>query len=82
MSSRVTDVPSKHALYSASDKRSPFSCTVECSACREETRVSYIELAALMFPIHFHMPLLKYHWSWFRCPACGRRTWLRIHIDR
>ncbi len=73
--------PGKHALYSASERTS-FSCTVECSDCREETRVSYIELAALMFPIHFHLPLVKYHHSWFRCPACGRRTWLRIHIDR
>lgn len=73
--------PGKHALYSASEKKS-FSCTVECSECREETRVSYIELAALMFPVAFHLPLVKYHHSWFRCPACGKRTWLRIHIDR
>ena len=71
----------KYALYSESEKKS-FSCTVECSDCREETRVSYIELAALMFPVHFHLPLVKYHHSWFRCPSCGRRTWLRIHIDR
>lgn len=71
----------KYALYSRSDRR-PITCTVECSACREETRVSYFELAALLFPIHFHLPLLRYHFSWFRCPACGRRTWLRIHPSR
>ncbi len=73
--------PGKYALYSATEK-SRFTCTVECSSCREETRVSYIELAALLFPVHFHLPLVKYHHSWFRCPACGRRTWLRIHLDR
>jgi hypothetical protein len=72
----------KYALYSVAERR-PLSCSVECSNCREETRVSYLELAALMFPIHFHVPPpLKYHHSWFRCPACGERTWLRIHLDR
>jgi hypothetical protein len=70
----------KHALYSASERK-PFSCTVECSSCREETRVSYVELVALLLPVHFHVPF-RYHFSWFRCPACGRRTWLRVHLDR
>jgi hypothetical protein len=73
--------PGKYALYSASEKKS-FSCTVECSSCREETRVSYLELAALLWPVHFHVPMLKYHFSWFKCPSCGRRTWLRVHLDR
>ena len=71
----------KHALYSATERK-PLTCTVECSSCREETRVSYIELAALMFPVHFHLPMVRYHHSWFRCPNCGRRTWLRVHLDR
>ena len=71
----------KHALYSAAERK-PRTLTVECSACREETRVSYIELAALLFPFHFHVPVMKYHHSWFKCPACGRRTWLRVHLDR
>lgn len=71
----------KHALYTATERK-PRTCTVECSACREETRVSYVELAALLFPVHFHVPLVKYHHSWFKCPACGRRTWLRVHLDR
>lgn len=73
--------PGKYALYSATEK-SRFTCTVECSSCLEETRVNYLELAALMVPLHFHVPFLKYHHSWFRCPACGRRTWLRVHLDR
>ena len=74
-------VPTKHALYTKSERKSG-TCTIECSSCREETRVSLIELAALLFPINFHVPLLKYHHSWMRCPACGKRTWVRIHIDR
>lgn len=72
----------RYALYSATERR-PFTCTVECSSCREETRVSYLELAALMFPLNAHLPpFLRHYSSWFRCPACGRRTWLRIHLDR
>lgn len=73
--------PGRHALYSASERR-PLTCTVECSSCRDETRVSYLELAVLLFPIHFHLPLLRDYPSWFRCPACGRRTWMRVHLDR
>ena len=77
-----SSTPGKYALYSGAEEKRPFSCTVECSSCREETRVSYVELAALMFPLHFHVPLLRYHFSWFRCPSCGKRTWLRVHLDR
>ncbi len=73
--------PGKYVFYSQTEKRA-FTCTVECSSCREETRVSYLELAALMFPINLHVPLLRYYHSWFRCPACGRRTWVRVHLDR
>lgn len=71
----------KYALYSVTERKR-FTCTVECSSCREETRVSYLELGVLLFPVHLHLPLLRYHHSWFRCPACGRRTWLRVHFDR
>ena len=71
----------KYALYSAT-QREPFTCTVECSSCREETRVNYIELAALLWPVHLHFPLIRYYHSWFRCPACGRRTWSRVHFNR
>ncbi len=74
-------VPNKHALYTKSERR-PHTCTIECSSCREETRVNYLELAALMFPVHFHLPFVRYHQSWLRCPACGRRTWVRLHFDR
>jgi ribosomal protein S27E len=73
--------PNKHALYTKTERR-PHTCTVECSDCREETRVNYIELAALLFPVHFHMPFIRYHQSWLRCPACGKRTWVRLHFDR
>jgi hypothetical protein len=72
----------RHALYSATERR-PYTATVECSDCREETRVSYVELAALAFPFHFHLPpCLRHYSSWFKCPSCGRRTWVRVHFNR
>jgi hypothetical protein len=72
----------RHALYSANERKR-FTATVECSSCREETRVSYVELGALMLPLNLHLPpMVRYYSSWFRCPACGKRTWLRIHLDR
>ena len=74
-------VPNKHALYTKTERKAR-TCTVECSSCREETRVNLIELAALLFPVHFHAPLLRYHHSWMRYPACGKRTWVRLHFDR
>lgn len=77
----MNERPNRHMLYSASEKKR-FTCTVECSSCRDETRVSYLELAALLFPVHLHVLPLKYHNSWFRCPSCGERTWLRIHPGR
>ena len=79
--SRSEGSPTRHALYSSTERR-PMTATIECSSCREETRVSYLELAALMFPVHFHVPLVKYHHSWMRCPSCGNRTWVRLHFDR
>ena len=50
-------VPTKHALYTKAERR-PGTCTIECSSCREETRVSLIELAALLFPVNLHVPLV------------------------
>lgn len=76
-----TERATKYSLYSSAERKK-LSCTVECSSCREETRVSYVELAALLFPIHFHVLPLRYHNSWFRCPSCGTRTWMRIHVTR
>lgn len=76
--SRAAD---RYSLYTRTERRSR-TCTIECSSCREETRVSFLELAALLFPVHFHVPLMRYHHSWMRCPSCGQRTWVRIHFDR
>jgi len=69
------------ALYSSGRKRpEPVFGTflLECSACRRETPVTAGDLVRLGTP-SLHLFLLKRFPSLMRCPACGRRTWLRIH---
>ena len=69
------------ALYSSGPKRpEPAFGTflLECSACRRETPVTAGDLIRLGIP-SLHLPFLRRFPSLMRCPACGRRTWLRIH---
>jgi hypothetical protein len=69
------------ALYSsAADRRQPLLGTflVECSACRRETPVTAGDLVRLGVP-SLHLPFVKRFPSLMRCPACGRRTWVRVH---
>ena len=73
------DPMGKMALFSG-DARSSVTGTflVDCSACRRETPVSPIQLVRSAFPFSVHLPLLRRYHSFMRCPACGRRTWVRI----
>jgi uncharacterized protein with PIN domain len=51
---------------------------VECSSCLKETPVSPLDLVKSALPLSIHLPLLRRHPSFMRCPACGRRTWVRV----
>jgi len=51
---------------------------LECSSCLAETPVSVFGLARATLPFSIHLPLLRRYHSFMRCPACGRRTWMRI----
>ena len=51
---------------------------LECSSCLAETPVSPFGLLAAALPVSVHLPLVKRYHSFMRCPACGRRTWLRV----
>lgn len=75
------DPQGRSALYSVtSQPPAPGAVTVTCSECEETTAVSPRRLAALALP-SVHLPLLrKDHPSWMRCPACGKRTWVRIVV--
>jgi hypothetical protein len=68
------------ALFSSATAERPSSLgtfLIECSACRRETPVTAGDLVRLGLP-SLHMPFVKRYPSLMRCPACGRRTWVRV----
>jgi len=70
----------KAALYSSGRQQSQQAIgtfLVECSECRRETPVTAGDLVRLGLP-SFHLPFLKRFPSLMKCPACGRRTWVRV----
>ncbi len=77
----VPDQQGKRALFSAVDSRPAFgSVTISCSACGERTVVSLRRATRLAVP-SLHLPLLRTApWSWMKCPACGRRTWVELEL--
>ena len=68
----------KEALFSASeDARRPGTVVVECSACGARTRLGGAEFAWRHLPLWLWAPWLRYS-RFIACPACDRRTWLRV----
>jgi hypothetical protein len=74
------DPMGRMALFSETEPEPPRAAGlfVECSSCLEETSLSAFELVKLTFPFSVHLPLVRRYGSFMRCPACGRRTWLRV----
>jgi len=69
----------KMALFSADRPAHTYgTLLVECSACHRETPVSVPQLVRSAFPFSLHLPLVKHYHSLMRCPACGRRAWMRV----
>ena len=70
------------ALFSSTESepdRTPTQrLAVECSSCLAETAVSPFGLLTAALPVSVHLPFVKRYHSYMRCPACGRRTWLRL----
>lgn len=75
------DPQGRHSLYSVTTQPpAPGAVTVECSACGEVSAVTPRQLITLALP-SVHLPLLRRgHPSWMRCPACNRRTWVKVVI--
>lgn len=74
------DPQGKLALFSGDRPSSALgSFFLECSDCRRETPVSLLDLIRAALPVSVHLPFLRRYHSLMRCPACGRRTWLRLH---
>jgi hypothetical protein len=69
----------KMALFSADRPAHTYgTLLVECSACHRETPVSFGQLVRSAFPFSLHLPLVRRYHSLMRCPACGRRAWMRV----
>ena len=57
------------------------SVTIACGDCGEETVLSATAALRHALP-SLHLPYLKRgHGSWMRCPACGKHTWVSVHIQ-
>lgn len=76
-SAREPDPLGKLALFSAGARTQGKlgTLTVECSSCKRESPVRLRELPRLAFP--FWMAAPRRYPAYIKCPACGRRTWLR-----
>ncbi len=69
----------KMALFSADRPAHTYgTLLVECSACHRESPISVAQLVRSAFPFSLHLPLVKRYHSLMRCPACGRRAWMRV----
>jgi len=76
------DPQGKRALFTSDVQPAAFgTATVECSSCGQTTTVTARQLVGLSVP-SVHLPLLRRgHSSWLRCPACDRRTWVKLRIQ-
>jgi hypothetical protein len=55
---------------------------VECSSCLSSTPITPLGLVRAALPFSVHLPLVRRYHSLMRCPACGRRTWVRVLYRR
>lgn len=78
----VPDTDGKRALFSAAAQKPSFgSVSLTCSSCGERSVVSARQALRLATP-SVHLPFVRSApWSWMRCPACGRRTWVDVMIQ-
>jgi uncharacterized protein with PIN domain len=75
------DTEGKRALFStAAPRPATGSVVVECSLCGVATVLSARQAVRAALP-SLHLPLVKREFSsWMRCPACSRRTWVRLRF--
>ncbi len=78
------DRDGKNALFS--DQVPPLggvplgALTVSCSSCRVTTTVTLAQAVLSAVPSLHLFLLRRKHPSWMRCPACEKRTWVRLGI--
>jgi hypothetical protein len=73
------DPQGRQSLYSVTGQPpAPGAVTISCSSCHEDSVVTPRRLLRLALP-SLHLPLVRRgHPSWMRCPACDRRTWVKV----
>jgi hypothetical protein len=78
----VPDTDGKRALFSAAEQKPSLgSVSLTCSSCGERSVVSARQALRLAVP-SVHLPFIRpTPWSWMRCPACGKRTWIDVVIQ-
>ena len=78
----TSDPQGRQALYSAAEQSpAPGAVTVACSSCGVLSTVTPRRLLALAVP-SLHLPVLRRTFpSWMQCPACARRTWVRLGLS-
>ncbi len=72
----------RQALYSGAQQKPTLGAvTVDCSSCGVRSTITPRRLLGLVVP-SLHLPVLRgSHPSWLRCPACDRRTWVRLGLS-
>jgi hypothetical protein len=75
------DPQGRQSLYSVSGQPpAPGAVTVSCSSCGQDSVVTPRQLVLLALP-SLHLPWVRRgHPSWMRCPACARRTWVKVAL--
>jgi hypothetical protein len=81
---RHADTEGKRALFSAGSDEPDVpplgTITIHCSRCDSTSALTPRQALAAALP-SVHLPFLRGdHPSWMRCPACGRRTWVRLGL--
>ncbi len=73
----------KQALFSGAEQPPSLgSVGLDCQLCHRRTIVSVVRLAQMSLPgVHVPVPRRGYR-AWVKCPACGRRTWVRVTLGR
>ena len=74
------DTEGKRALFSTEPAMPAVgSVTVECSSCGATSVLSLAQAARALLP-SVHLPRLRRHSSFLRCPACHRWQWVRLGV--
>ena len=79
--SAVADQDGKRLLFSAADQPLCLGAVaIDCGSCGRRSVVTAGRAVLLAVP-SLHLPVLRRgHPSWMRCPACRRRTWVRLSL--